>query len=378
MSKKSRIRQGWNPVLIVSAVLFVAYWAVAIFVICVDPLRLYPWGMQPEISAAVSPQQKPELIAAETSDRATDLIVIGSSISAFYSPDDLRKWLSGTKHPVNISYFLPGYDDNKAVLSLAQRSPNVKRIILFYHHATYLQSPGQVRPGIPMYALDQLPFNDLRAVNFDTLRLSIEAVRHRPLYYGTSYFSDLIKKEDGRYLSYQSVRNMDELSKIIDRTRGELAAQSATKNCDDYPGLIDQLEPFAHELSKRGIRLDIMMPILSHAYYGDWLNTFRHDARFEAFFARDLAFRDCLVNRVSNLPMVKVHAFENNWIVNDMANFADPGHLHSDAASRYIFTHIDDDRYLITSHNVDHYLRKLRSDVLRYRVQNSNIPVKKY
>jgi hypothetical protein len=329
--------------------------------------------MQPEISAAVSPQQKPELIVAEASDPATDLIVIGSSISAFYSPADLMKWLPGTKHPVNLSYFLPGYDDNKAVLSLVAKSPNVKRVILFYHHATYLQSPGQVRAGIPMYALDQDPLNDLRAVNFESLHLAIEAIRHRPLYDGTSYFSNLVKAEDNRYINYQTPDKMEALAKIIDETREDLATQNATADCDSYPGLTDQLEPFARIMSNKGVKLDIVMPILSHAYYGEWLNTFSHDARFESFFARDLALRRCLVNRISKLPQVKIHAFEDSWIVDDMANFADPGHLHSDIASQYIFAHMDDDRYLITLHNGDDYLRKFRSDILTYRIRNTKV-----
>ncbi|MDB5579745.1 MAG: putative TonB-dependent receptor protein [Bradyrhizobium sp.] len=369
MSRKMR----WNPVVLVVAIIFVGYWAVAIFVIAVDPLRLYPWGVEVTVSPAVSPQQKPELIVAETSDPNTDLIVIGSSVSAFYSQDDFRQWLPGVKHPVNLSYFLPGYEDNKAVLSLAEKNPNAKRVILFYHHATYLQSPGETRAGMPMYALDQNRLNDLRAVNFESLILAIEAIRHQPLYAGTAYFSDLVALQEKKFQAFQTTAQMISLANDIDETRAELSSQTASSDCNKYPGLTQQIEPFAHTMSSKGVELDIVMPVLSHAYYGQWLHDFRRDARFQSFFARDLALRRCIVNRLSKIPHVNIFAFEDSWIVDDMANFTDPGHLHSVAASKYIFSKMRGDRYKLTPDNIEYYLDKFRAAIVNYDVRDSDL-----
>lgn len=365
-------RRRRNPVIIVFGVLFLLYWAAAALVLLVDPLNLYPWGASVRISDTVSPEQKQELLVAAATDPQTDLILIGSSASALYSVRELRDWFPETPHPANLSYNLPGFDDNQAVLALVDRAPKVKRVVLFYHPATYLQSPGEARPDVPMYLLDDTRLNDLRMVNAGNVYLAVQALLGRPLYDGSSHFPGLMAFRKDRFTRFQSPEAMAGLAGEVRKGQAILAAETAPADCAAYPGLGRQLQPFARRMSLRGVRLDIVMPVLSHAYYAQWASVFDDTRQFHAQFAKDLVLRRCIVTALTGLPHVGTYAFEEPWLVDDMANFMDPGHFESRAGAKFMFSNLNDSHRL-TTRNVDTYIRTLREAALTYKVYNSSL-----
>lgn len=365
-------RRRPNPVILVFAILLLFYWAAAALILLVDPLNLYPWGAAVRISDSVSPEQKPALLVPAATDPQTDLVLIGSSVSALYSTHELREWLPGTRHPANLSYNQAGFDDNQAVLKLVGRAPSVKRVILFYHPVTYLQSPGGARPDIPMYLLDDSSLNDLRMVNSESLYLAVQAVWGRPLHDGSRYFAGLLAFRKDRFNRFQSPGAMAELAGAVRNGEAILARETAPLNCAAYPGLDHQLLPFARKMSARGVRLDIVMPLLSHAYYGQWASAFGNTRQFQAQFAKDLVLRRCIVTAINGLPHVGIYAFEEPWLAGDMANFMDPGHFESRAGSKYMFSNLND-AHRLTTDNIDIYISKLRESALTYKVYNSKV-----
>lgn len=356
-----------RPMILAAALISAAYLSLAAVVISVDPHDVYSWGAQPRIEEGETPRDLVvDWIDVAAKDRTINTYLVGSSVTAMYTPEYLEGILGDGARVANLSYGGPRPHDRDLVLDKLGENPNLQRIILTFDWM-YMQSPDETNNAFPAFLYDSDITNDLRMVNPQTILTTFDILRGNTTY---SNPDDAIYTRfvDDMYDGFQKPGEMAKIGQAVERYQPRIGASSG-RDCDSYPAINDQLIPDLKALSAKGVKVDIMIPIWSYAFYYIRQNDISSTLLDELMVARR-----CLVNASSDIANVRVFAFDDDpEIAGDLANFREVGHVYDSDILRKFIDVLNTGNHLLTADNFADHERAVRSAVENYRPTNSRM-----
>ena len=358
----------WTPIVWVAIGLLVAYWPIALLVIVIDPYDIYPWGWQSELPAMDTTDNSKFLIAAAAKHPEIDLVMIGSSESNSYSPEQIQRRFPGVRHPWNMSYPASNPADKALTIDMFLRYSSAKRYIIWIDES-YVLPAETGRDKFPSYLYDSNYLNDLKMVNPAAVT-AIWGLLHGagPYKDGQALAQHDVAIQDALYKAFQTPEAMRSVESRIHANRRQVVGQWRS-SCSRYTALNSQLIPELREFSRRHVPVDLVFPAYSAAGYYSWelLNEGRS-------LPDQLNLRRCVVAASSVIPGVAVWAPDADIeLISDLANYEDTAHLYRKDALIRVLERIGDPAYRIDSSNVEPYLERLRATVLDYNVKNSSL-----
>ena len=354
-----------RPMLAAAILIATVYLSLATLVIAVDPHNIYSWGAEPRIEAGDTPRDLViDWIDVAIKDPAYNTFLVGSSITAMYTPQYLEDILGPDAHVANLSYGGPRPRDRDMVLDRLAEHPTIQHVILTFDW-TYIQDAEVTNSSFPAFLYDTDITNDLRMVNLPTILrtfgiLSGELTYSNP---DDETYAGFVEK---MYDNFQRPSEMANIGRMVERYRPEIGASSG-RDCESFHAISDQLIPDLTALSTRGVNVDILIPITSYAFYFVRRNDISPTLLDEMMIARR-----CLVNAASDLPNVRIFAFDDDpAVAGDLANFREVGHVYDPAILRSFITAMTTGSNRLTRENIADYERKIRSAVEEYRPTNS-------
>ncbi|HEY1629867.1 MAG TPA: hypothetical protein VGF56_01030 [Rhizomicrobium sp.] len=366
-----RRRRGLTPLLWIVMLIVLAYWAMAAACIWIDPYNVYSWGLTPRLlQADYSPEVIPYMVDDVAKDPTLDTVLVGGSTSVDFTPEMMRL-IPGVKNAFNLSYEGTMPYDRYVVTQEMLKYSHARRVLLAFDY-NYALDAAQTRPEFPLYLYDSDWSDDSRMVGPTTFMAAASMALHR----GTISNSGgalLNAKHALRFRDFQTPGEMRGLARLVDQYRATVDEPTAN-TCADFHAIDDQLVPYARELSKRGVALDIFIPPYAAIFPFEWQTGQRRGELGKAILNNQLAARRCLVEAVDGLPGVRVFAFDNeDWITGDLANYRDTAHTYSIKIQEFMMKAIANGDHRLTKANVDDYLSTLHRRSLAAKVYNSKV-----
>ena len=350
-----------------ATIIAIVYLSLAVVVFSVDPYNIYRWGAEPRIDPNDTPRDLViDWIDVATKDPTYNTFLVGSSVTAMYTPEYLKSILGPDVRAANLSYGGPRPRDRDMVLDRLVENPNVEHVIITFDW-TYMREPEVTNDGFPAFLYDGDITNDLRMVNLPTIMATFDILAGKLTY---SNPDDEAYKGyvDQMYDRFQQPGEMARIGRMIERNRTKVMRASG-KNCDSFPAINEQLVPNVKALSARGVKVDILVPIESFAFYFVRRNDISPTLLDDLMIARR-----CLVSALDDVPNARIFAFDADpAVAGDLANFREVGHVYDPAILRRVVTAMATGSDRLTRENIDEHVTAIRSAVENYRPMNSRL-----
>jgi hypothetical protein len=356
-----------RPMIVAAALVAVVYLSLTAFVIRIDPHNIYSWGHKMRIAAGQIPRDLViDWIDVAAKDETYNTFLVGSSVTAEFTPETVEKVLGPDARVANLSYGGPRPKDRNLVLDRVGKNPNVERIILTFDW-TYIRSPDVKNRSFPAFLYDDDILNDLRQVNLPTVVQAFKVAKGQRIYSNPDR-DGFAKYTDQMYQKFQTADAMSDLAHLIKLYQTSVGA-SSMKTCDAFGAINDQLIPDLRAFSQRGIKVDILVPVTSYAFY-----FVRQTDISPTVLDQSMMARRCLVDGTKDLENVRIFAFDSDpKIAGDLANFRDVGHIYGAPLQDMFISAIGSDRYLLTSENLENQEITIRKAVENYNLTNTGV-----
>jgi len=348
-----------------------ACWTLALFLCVIDPLNIYSWGTRAKLktNGDYSMRSTVFLGSVVAKDPDLDTVFIGGSTGHFFTTRMMEDALPNTSRAFNLSYGSPSAMDRAAVARQILRFSHARRFIIEADWTYTIPVTEQhMSESFPIYLYDEVWWNDVRGISWQTLALSIAALRGDPL-----WISDWSKtrEQDGyrnRYARTHTPAALADFREMVAHERIRVETPSKL-SCDKMDEVADNLIPFARALAARGAEVDVLMPLYSSIiYYSAAESKSRQQPPRPPLLSDVLLLRRCLVEALDGLPGVRIFAFEDvAGLAADFSNYFDPGHLYNPAANLYILQSIARGEHRLTRSNVDDRNSEMRRNVIQYQ-----------
>jgi hypothetical protein len=363
-------RSRFSPPLVVFAVLFALIWCAVIFVLAVNPLGVFSWGLGPKLDKLNYKNMTTFLLLdAVIKDPSIDVVLVGSSTGWRFRREMMDRYLPA-KNAINLSYAAALPADRAIVMDRLGRLSHVKRIIMTLDWS-YIVSPDEMREGFPNYLYDDGVLDKVRMVDGTTFRLAWVRLIGKPLRLNGWRTGDEDAEDTGPEEGAQNLQSPGALRRLahqIDLRRKDVDLPGG-KSCADFATINRQLVPEAKLLASRHIAFDvIVMPLSLAMYYAPPRAEF-------PFMNRELPMRACAVKALDGIPGVRIFAFDNvPGLADDLANYKNPAHLRKNELFAMMLQAIAQGTNRLTRQNVDSEMALLRQRILHYQIRNSEIP----
>ncbi len=362
-----------HPFASLVAALWVIYAGLTAFVVAIDPFDLFPWGARVAVPTRYDPGNVTRLMRIAAKDAATDTVLIGSSNSAMFTPDDIKAAFPDAHQVWNVSYHgATAYD---RLLSTDQflKYSNARHFIFVFDYF-YAQSIHRADNDFPdQFYLDN-PMKQIALANVENLEAAARTLRS-----GTPYASSGALAEERAFIErarrdYRATGEAGRVAGFVEQYRSTVRSRSG-RTCADFPAmsrLVDQVAT----LTRRGAAVDILIPVYSPAVYYQWqgkpelFNTYE-----KALFEDVLTTRRCIVLATADLGHVRIGAMDDDpAVVADMDHFRDPMHLYQMTYLRRWLRSPLAPETRLTPSNIDPYLNRVRQLVYNYRYLDHSMP----
>lgn len=336
----------------------------------VDPFSLYPWSpprrvLEGNYSIGLSPYLFRVVARSDY-----DTVMLGASTALNFLPSDMRAILSGTRTAVNLSYNAARPADMGVAFDEIARAKNVRRVLLTFD-LTFAMPNDLRHEQFPFWLYDDDPTRHIFIFDKVAGELTLRLLLGQPLTIPRWNFAQFRRSLDRIYETWRSPASIATVQSTIEAKRAELAEPSRL-SCRDLPAIERRLAPFAAALSAQGKRLDVIIPPYAINFYHDQTSD-----RYRRVIPRlsldgTILMRRCLVDALSKFDGARIFAFDSErWLVEDLTNYYDVGHVYKEELYRYMLAEIDAGRHVLTRETFDLYASDLRSRVLNYRISKS-------
>ena len=362
----SRIRLfATLPILGAATLICILYLTLVALIVATDPYNVYSWGIRPKIDANDTPRDLAvKWVDVAIKDPTINTFLVGSSVTAMYTPQDIEAVLGPRANVYNLSYGGPRPRDRDIILDRLARNPHVRHIILTFDWM-YIRGPKVTSKRFPAFLYDDDMGNDIRMVNLAAIDRTLDVLSGNRVYENPDdkNYARFIKRQ---YRHFQTSAQMANIATLVERYRRTITADSG-RTCTSFRAINDQLLPNLRLFSARGVKVDILMPVTSYAVY------YTRQADIGPTLLDDqLTSRRCLVEAVDPLPHVRVFALDDEpAVAGDLGNYRDPGHVYNPAILRRFLAGIATGRDQLTRANVQQYEESIRAAVKNYTVRNS-------
>ncbi len=258
-----------RPFLSVVVSIAAAFWGLALALAWIDPFAVYSWGLAPRLKASdgYSMHSKPYLVDAVAKSADIDTIFIGGSTGHFYTTEMMQEVLPNTHRAFNLSYSGPAHPDREVVQRLLLEHIHARRVILEASWNYMVPKDNQVvSTAFPMYLYDSVWWNDFRAVNWETVKLSLALLRGKPLWIDAWAPAREYEGYRRRYELLHSQDAIEDFKGYISRNKTSIDTPSKL-TCESMDAIGDGLVPFVRALAKRGVEVDVLLPAYSWVMY---------------------------------------------------------------------------------------------------------------
>lgn len=363
-----------RPTLVAIVSIWLGYATIASFVIGVDPYDVYPWGQRVSIPKNFAPFEMIRVVRVAARDPQTELVLIGTSPTTIFRQADLAKAYPGYKSPWNVSYHGSAGTDRARTIDQFVQYSSAKRYLITLDYF-YAKPSSEVRDSYPDFQYDETPLNDLRMVNSVAIKAAFRALR------SGSPFPDAVRTEnqengfrEGEKRRYQTSEKMRRLAGWIDQYRPTIATPSSLR-CSQMP-LLQELLTQTRALTKKGARVDILIPPYSLGLYYEWAgDPLLHRGGGDTLLMDQIAMRRCAVLGLAHTPGAHVYSMDLDFaLASDLGNFRDPAHIESQTGLRRFVSMANYPELELTPENIDSYARQVRKAVQNYKLKNSALP----
>ena len=142
---------------------------------------------------------------------------------------------------------------------------------------------------------------------------------------------------------------------------------SKIARCDQIEAISATFYPAALAFSKRGIKLDLLVPPYSLEGYAArrGRQEQKNGTEVSGWYSDIMTLRRCVVEAVANLPNIRVHGFDNDdAITGDLTNYQDIMHIQKPEIYEKILKGISAGTSVLTPENWADYERTLTARVL--------------
>lgn len=353
------------PMLATFGVIWVVYLSILATVLATDPYDIYRWGAKLQLNMNDVPRDNVvRWIDVITKKSAINTFLVGGSTTAMYSPDDIAAALGGETIAYNLSYGGPRPLDRDIVLDQLAINSQGQRIIITFDWS-YILDPGTMRHGFPEFLYDEEFADDIRMVDLKAMRRTLKILTGQTRYDSQDggRYAKFVEKQ---YRDFQKPSRMEEFRALIEEYRSVIDAPSG-RTCASFNAVDEQLVPRVRKFAEKGIKIDVVMPILSYAYYYFHMSDIGPTMLDEVLISRR-----CFVEAVDGMPNVRVFAFDDEpAIAGDLGNFRDPGHVYNPDVLSRTLTSLSTGDNSLTRASVGNYERRIRTEVKNYKVKNS-------
>jgi hypothetical protein len=354
----------FTPVVWAAIGLLFLYWPIALLVFAVDPYDIYPWGRRSELPSIDTTDNGKFLIAAAARHPEIDLVMVGSSVSKTYTPEQIQQVFPGFHRAWNASYPAAWPADRELTLNLFLKNSHAKRFIIWIDWSYTLPAERE-RAQFPGYMYDSSYLNDFQMVNPDT----VSAIWR--LMHGAGPFDqgpELMRKEEAAdatlYKAFQAPDSMRDMEQLIRENRQQISGPWRSP-CDRYTAVSQQLVPELKQFSQRHIPVDLVFPAFAAAAYYD-----AGSRGAGTTLPEQLNLRRCVIEGTSGIPGVNIWAPDIDvGVITDLANYKNPTHIYAHNVLAKVLASIGNPAYRIDSANGESYLQHLRSTVLGYDIK---------
>lgn len=345
-----------------------------VFVWIVDPYALRSWSVPVRLSdhPSYADRVTPLLFSVAARD-GTGLVILGGSTSMGYSTPMLRAAFPEADRPVNLSFSGPNARDIEMELSRLETSNSLKRVIVsldwtLIKDVKDLPNFGRIwnkRPYVGSWH-DPVPEYSPEAVRMSghVLRTGIldlpdwhTVSPDRPEYF---MVDDAPVTTDPQALA--------RLAHAADISRAWVT-RAPPIACNALPNLGTIIVPLVRRIAAHGVAVDLLSPPYSLAIYSDW--SVRRPGTFPGkggVFANLVSLRRCAVEMTSDIPNVRVHAFDTDAsLTGDLSLYKDSAHISDYETYQNILFHIAKGDHVLTVSKLPAFETALRNAVEVFR-----------
>jgi len=337
----------------------------------VDPFNLYPWSPSRAIpDQAQSDKLSMYLLRVAAKDNYDTVIAGGSTVLDFRAKD-VEAYLPGVVRAVNLAYPMTEPGDLAVTLGEVSRMPNVRHVLIPLDYV-YMMPTTFRFAAFPYKLYNNKLGNRFLAADRVAVQLSFNLLLKGKLSARGSEHDDYEVEVRNLYARTHSLQGIESLKEASTRSHAAMA-EPAALDCHDFPALMQEFVPFAEAMSRQGKTVDVLVPPYSFSFYTFLID---HPVFYKPRPTLDahIALRRCAVSQLANLPNVRVFAFDDEpWLVEDEANFFDPGHVYHPENYRYMLGEIAAGRHQLTPANFDAYADSLRRRVLNYSYHSTDL-----
>lgn len=293
-----------------------------------------------------------------------DSIILGTSMSENFLLDDVSSVL-GFKAPIKLTISGASVHDINKVLETAYEYKKVKNVLCDIHFYSYTGDVGSFSKGVgslPDYLYDDKVLNDYKyLMNIDTVNLSFRTLRFN------LYDKKNIVLDKNRMYQWQHIFQNNFGVKSLLRGWENRAKDFDIKSVKASKSL---------ENLKANFNLDILPMIEKHPetnfylYYPPYSILKFKQFTNRGWFNNALLFKEYVFETVKKYPNVKIYDFQiAKEITHDLNNYKDISHYYQDI-SHLILEYIREDKYKVTSSNVNEINQILVDDISTYEPPN--------
>jgi hypothetical protein len=356
-----------SPVAFVFAFIWVAYIAISALILGVDPYDQYPWGAPSRLGLNWHPFEAPRLIRLAAKDPTVDTVLIGSSPTTMYSPQDISEAFPDAKNPWNISYHGATEFDRNIVLNEFIRYSSANRFIVTLDFF-YALSGGPTPSDFPSFMYDNNPLHALRIVNVEALRATLNTLRRGSPFPLVEQMrrSEQSFNEGAWQVAHEKMMILS-MREAIAEQRAVVAAKGK-ETCEQLPGLQHLIEG-AKALSAKGADVLIYVPSYSFASYFWWQHDPELRRRYggKTMLSDQLLLRRCAVILTQGIERVAIYSNDlEPGFASNYRNYRDDVHLYGRGPLMGWLRMSEHEKYRLTVDNIDAYIRELEQRVRDY------------
>jgi len=298
------------------------------FVWAVDPYELRSVRPDERLAPHAYPEDVTPRLAPAAAAEGIDIAIIGGSTAMGYTPAMMRRAFPGTQRPINLAYPCATGDDLALILKRLETSRQLKRLIVSLDFTLMWPCVSVASPLDPRYYrptwYDPAPeFNptsvELSNIVLRTGVLDIPAWQPR-----------MPDRVDGVNFSPALTTQPAEMAAIAGEVETERSTvtSGAVVSCAAIPALARGIFPAVRRLAARGVKVDLLAPPYSLAFYFYPSSSGEDTATARTLFPRLMAIRRCALAASASIPGVQFHSFDTDLsIVGDLSAYSDVGHI---------------------------------------------------
>jgi hypothetical protein len=356
----------------VIALTYLAMIASYVFVWIVDPYGLRPWRVPARLADQPYIGLVTPLLFPTAAHDGADLVVLGGSTSAAYTPSMLRKAFPSARHVVNLSFPGASAEDLTVELARLETSKSLKRVIFSLDVTVAKDLPGlgriADRPPFDGSLLNPVPEFNTEAVEMSA-RVLMTGILWSPAWQDPS-----TEQADFLIGSPPITTDPDVVSQLARDTDISRAwvASGPDLPCAAIPNLTNPVK-YLRQMADRGVAVDVIFPVYSLALYSNWSVAPPAFVRTSfpgrgSVFSTLVSMRRCAVEMTADEPNIHVYGFDTDLpIVGDLSLFTNTSHLLDPKTHLKLIQRIASGKGVLTKANWPAYEAKLRTEVEEYR-----------